>query len=83
MEVNEFISQAVVENILSRYLKGTNKRMLKSCGTMDQLVLFVREAFRVHYTAYNVKAIKKLDDITMGFKVPSRSGKNIASKLSL
>lgn len=83
-EVNEFISQSVIEKkILSRYLRGTNKKLLRSCGTMERLVLFVREAFKVHYTAYNIKAIKKLDEITMGCKVPSRSGKNIASKLSL
>ena len=43
----------------------------------------VREAFTVHYTTYNIKAIKNLDNITMGCKVPSRSGKNIASRLSL
>lgn len=82
-EINEFISQEVVEQILNRYLKGTNRKKLKSCGTMKQLVLFVREAFRVHYTAYNVKAVKKLDEITIGCKIPSRSGRDIASKVSL
>lgn len=83
-EVNEFISQKVIEDeILSRFLKSTNKRMLRSCGTMEKLVFFVRESFKVHYTAYNIKAIKKLDEITMGCEIPSRSGKNIASKLSL
>ena len=50
---------------------------------MDRLVLFVREAFRVHYIKYDVKAIKELDNITIDCKVPSRSGKNIALKLSL
>ncbi|CAI2201646.1 13096_t:CDS:1, partial [Funneliformis geosporum] len=47
--------------------------MLKNCKMMEQLVLFIREAFKVHYIAYNVKAIKKLDKIMMDFKVPSRS----------
>ncbi|CAI2197825.1 165_t:CDS:2, partial [Funneliformis geosporum] len=82
LKVNKFISQEVVEQILDRYLKGTNRKMLKNCRTIERLVLFVREAFKVHYTAYNVKAIKKLNNIIMDFKVLSRSGKNIALKLS-
>ena len=82
-EIKEFLSQEVIERILNRYLKGTNKTKLKKCGTMEQLVLFIREAFKVHYVKYNTKAIKKLDRITIDCKVPSRSGKNISSKLSL
>ncbi|PKB96945.1 hypothetical protein RhiirA5_433974 [Rhizophagus irregularis] len=82
-EIEEFMTSEVVEQILHRYLKGTNKAKLKKYDTMDRLVLFVREAFRVHYTKYDVKAIKELDNITMDCKVPSRSGKNIALKLSL
>ncbi|CAB4376327.1 unnamed protein product [Rhizophagus irregularis] len=82
-EIEEFMTSEVVEQILHRYLKGTNKAKLKKYGTMGRLVLFVREAFRVHYTKYDVKAIKELDNITMDCKVPSRSGKNIALKLSL
>ncbi|POG66596.1 hypothetical protein GLOIN_2v1844060 [Rhizophagus irregularis DAOM 181602=DAOM 197198] len=82
-EIEEFLSKEVVENILDRYLKGTDKTKVKNCGTMEKLVLFVREAFKIHYTKYNIKDIKKLDKITMKCKVPSRSGKNIASKFSL
>jgi len=82
-EIEEFLSQEVVEQILNRYLKGTDQSKLKKCGTMEQLMLFVREAFKIHYTKYNTKAIKKLDEITMKCKVPSRSGKNIASRFSL
>ena len=82
-EISEFISQEVVEKVLHRYLSGTDKNRLKSCDTMEKLILMVREAFTVHYTTYNIKAIKNLDNITMGCKVPSRSGKNIASRLSL
>ncbi|RGB30451.1 hypothetical protein C1646_671687 [Rhizophagus diaphanus] len=80
-EIEEFLSKEVVENILDRYLKGTDKTKLKNCGTMEKLILFVREAFKIHYTKYNIKDIKKLDKITMKCKVPSRSGKNIASKI--
>ncbi|PKK59385.1 hypothetical protein RhiirC2_794902 [Rhizophagus irregularis] len=82
-EIEEFLSKEVVEQILDRYLKGTDKTKLKNCGTMEKLVLFVREAFKIHYTKYNIKDIKKLDRITIKCKVPSRSGKNIASKFSL
>ena len=82
-EIEEFLSQEVVEQILNRYLTGTDKAKLKKCGTMEQLLLFVREAFKIHYTKYNIKAIKNLDSITVKCKVPSRSGKNIASRFSL
>ena len=82
-EINEFMFQEVVEKVLYRYLSGTDKIRLKKCGTIEKLILMVREAFMVHYKSYNIKAIKTLDNITIGCKVPSRSGKNIASKLSL
>ena len=72
LDITEFISQEVVEQILFRYLTGTDKVKLKKCGTMEKLVMFVREAFKVHHTA-----------ITMGCKIPSRSGKNIATRISL
>ncbi|CAI2190329.1 3644_t:CDS:1, partial [Funneliformis geosporum] len=61
----------------------TDRTKLKKCDTIECLILFTKEAFRVHYTNYNVKAIKELDSITISYKVPSRSGKNIASRLSL
>lgn len=83
IEIEEFLSKEVVEKILDRYLKGTDKNKLKKCGTMERLVSFVREAFKIYYTKYDIKAIKKLDQITMKCKVPSRSGKNIASSFSL
>jgi hypothetical protein len=82
-EIEEFLSKEVVEQILDRYLKGTDKNKLKKCGTMEKLVLFVREAFKIVYTKYDINAIKKLDRITIKCKVPSRSGKNIASSFSL
>ncbi|PKC54018.1 hypothetical protein RhiirA1_543021 [Rhizophagus irregularis] len=82
-EIEEYMTSEVVEQILYRYLTGTYKTKLKKCGTLEHLVLFVREAFKIHYTKYDVKAIKELDNITKNYKVPSRSGKNIATKLSL
>lgn len=83
LNITEFISQEVVEQILFRYLTGTDKVKLKKCGSMEKLVTFVREAFKVHHTKYDIKAIKELDAITMGCKIPSRSGKNIATRISL
>ncbi|CAI2198294.1 12086_t:CDS:1, partial [Funneliformis geosporum] len=62
------MSQEVIEQILYRYLTGTDRTKLKKCGTMERLVLFAKEAFIVHYTKYNVKAIKELDSITIGYK---------------
>jgi hypothetical protein len=82
-DIEEFMSVKVVERILNRYLKGTNKTKLKRCGTMEQLIIFVREAFRIHYEKYNIEAIKGLDIITRDLEIPSRSGKDIASKISL
>ncbi|CAG8716392.1 1403_t:CDS:2, partial [Funneliformis mosseae] len=73
----------IAEKILNRYLKGTNINKLKRCGIMERLALMIREAFKVHYIFYNTKAIKELDNITVDCMVPSRSKKNIASKLSL
>ncbi|KAF0352753.1 hypothetical protein F8M41_015190 [Gigaspora margarita] len=56
-DIKEFITQDIVEQILKRYLKGTNK--------------------------ISSRAVKELDYLTIGCRVPSRSSKNIASGLSL
>jgi len=51
---------------------------------MEKLILImVKKAFIMHYTTYNVKAIENLDNIMIRCKVPSKSGKNIALRLSL
>ena len=71
------MSKEVAERTLDRYLKGADKNKLKKCGTMEKLILFVIEAFKIHYTKYDIKPIKKLDRITMKCKVPSRSGKTL------
>ena len=80
-EIEEFISQDVVEKILFRYLPGTNKNKLKKCGTMEKLALFVRKAINVHFTTYDIEGVKELDNITINCKMLSRSSKDIASKL--
>ncbi|CAG8690210.1 35938_t:CDS:10 [Gigaspora margarita] len=81
--INEFITQEVVRQVLKRYLSGTNIDRLKRCGTMDKLVTLIREAFKICFNVYSTKAIKELDYITIDCKIPSRSGKNIASRLSI
>ncbi|KAF0551111.1 hypothetical protein F8M41_023718 [Gigaspora margarita] len=73
----------VVEQILKRYMKGTNIDKLKRCGAFDQLIKLIKEAFKIFFNAYNAKAVKELNYLTIGCRVPSRSGKNIASGLSL
>ncbi|RIB23568.1 hypothetical protein C2G38_2170937 [Gigaspora rosea] len=82
-DINEFITQDVAEQILKRYLKGTNIDKLKRCGAFNQLIKLIKEAFKIFFNAYNTKAVKELNYLTIGYKVPSRSGKNIVSGLSL
>ena len=82
-DIDEFITQDVVKQILRRYLSGTNMDGLKKCGTMDSLETLIKEAFKIYYKKYDIQAIKKLDYLTIDCKVLSKSGKNIASRLLL
>ncbi|CAI2202129.1 313_t:CDS:1, partial [Funneliformis geosporum] len=34
-----------------------------------RLILFAKEAFIVHYTKYNIKAIKELDSIIIKYQI--------------
>ena len=56
---------------------------LKNCGMMDCLETLIKEAFKIYYKKYDIQAIKQLDYLTIDCKVPSKSGKNIASRLLL
>ena len=80
-DIDEFITEAVTKQILKRYLNGTNVDKLKKCGTLRKLELLIKEAFKICYNNYDIQAIKKLDRLTINCKVPSKSGRNIASKL--
>jgi hypothetical protein len=82
-EIKEFVTPKVVKQILYRYLISTDKTKFKKCGTLKWLVLFAREVFTIHYTKYNVKAMKEFDNIIINCKVLSRFGKNIILKLLL
>ncbi|CAG8691406.1 12774_t:CDS:1, partial [Funneliformis caledonium] len=82
--IDEFITQGVVtKKALKRYLTGVNMDKLKRCGTMDRLETFVKEVFKICHNNYDIQAVKKLDYLTNSCKVPSRSGKNIASNIFL
>ena len=82
-DIDQFITLDVSKQILKRYLNGTNMEKLKKCGTMDKLVTLVKEVFKICYNNYDIKAVKKLDHLTVNCKVPSKSGKNIASNLKI
>ena len=82
-DIDEFITQDVVKQILKRYLSGTNMDRLKKCRTMDCLKTLIKEAFKIYYKKYDIQAVKELDYLTIDCKVLSKSGKNIASRLLL
>ncbi|CAI2189613.1 18169_t:CDS:1, partial [Funneliformis geosporum] len=82
-DIDEFLTQDVAKQILKRYLSGTNIDKLRKCGTMDKLVILIKEVFKIYYDKYDIQAVKKLDRIAINCKVASRSGKNIASRLML
>ncbi|CAG8673037.1 1907_t:CDS:2, partial [Cetraspora pellucida] len=42
-DLNEFVTQEVTEQILQRYLNGTNVNKIKRCETMDQLIKLIKE----------------------------------------
>ncbi|PKC03538.1 hypothetical protein RhiirA5_380096 [Rhizophagus irregularis] len=74
-EIDEFITHVVAKQVLKRYLNGTNVDRLIKCGTMDKLETLIKEAFKICYNNYDIQAVKKLDDLTIDCKVPSKSGK--------
>ena len=83
IDIDAFITQDVAKQILKRYLTGTNVDKLKRCGTMDNLETLIKEVLKICYNKYDIQAVKELDHLTINCKVPSRSGKNIASNLPL
>ncbi|CAG8627679.1 15489_t:CDS:10, partial [Dentiscutata erythropus] len=72
-DINEFITQEVTVKALKRYLSGANIEKLKKCGTMNQLVKLTKKVFKICFNAYDTKAIKNLDYLTINCKIPSRS----------
>jgi hypothetical protein len=83
-EVIEFISEDVVtKRILRRQLAVVEMNELKKKNSLEKLIEFSRESFKIHWNGKNIDAIKSLDHITKNLVIPSRSGINIASSLTL
>ncbi|GBC25343.2 hypothetical protein GLOIN_2v1840951 [Rhizophagus irregularis DAOM 181602=DAOM 197198] len=82
-EINLFINENLMLNILQRWLSATNMTELKANHSLRTLQKFVQRAFVVNYNSRDVDATKALDKMTKNIAVPSRNGKNIASRLQL
>ncbi|CAB4403692.1 unnamed protein product [Rhizophagus irregularis] len=80
-EIDEFITRAVAKQVLKRYLYGTNVDRLIKCGTMDKLETLIKEAFKICYNNYDIQAVKKLDDLTIDCKVPSKSDEFLSLRI--
>ena len=82
--MNEFISEEVViKKILRRQLAVVNTNELKKMDSLEKLIEFARETFKIHWKSKDLEAVKKLDYITKGIRIPSRSGLNIANNLTV
>ncbi|PKB98979.1 hypothetical protein RhiirA5_430483 [Rhizophagus irregularis] len=82
--IEEFISkEVVIRKVLARYFVTTNETELRRNGSLDRLVRFVQEAFKIHYKDSNKKKIKDLDVMTKDLVIPLQSGYNFASSLTL
>ncbi|CAB5355701.1 unnamed protein product [Rhizophagus irregularis] len=82
-EINLFINENLMLNILQRWLSATNMTELKANHSLRTLQKFVQKAFVVNYNSRDVDATKALDKMTKNIAVPSKNGKNIASRLQL
>ncbi|CAB4493642.1 unnamed protein product [Rhizophagus irregularis] len=82
--IEEFISkEVVIRKVLARYFVTTNETELRRNGSLDRLVRFVQEAFKIHYKDSNKKKIKDLDVMTKDLVIPLQSGYNFASSLTI
>ncbi|CAG8732355.1 7240_t:CDS:2, partial [Dentiscutata erythropus] len=70
IDMNEYITQEVAEQTLKRYLSSTDMDKLKKYRTMEKLLMLIRKAFKIYYYAYNTKAVKELDYLTIDCKIP-------------
>ncbi|CAB4416625.1 unnamed protein product [Rhizophagus irregularis] len=87
VEVNNFISREVVlKRILSRHVSAIGFTKLSETS-LEKLVEFSRKGFKIVWSETDSSIVreklKKLDIITEGLEIPSRSGRNIASSLKL
>jgi len=83
-EIKEFITDEVVmKKVLSRQLAAVNQQALKQSGSLEKLVEFIRESFRMSWGGKNLNVIKSLDHMTKDITIPSRSGNNICNKIAV
>lgn len=82
-DIEAFIDESVAEKILSRYITATNKKYFMQHRNMEIIVNLVHRSFRTNFNGRDINGIKELDILTKNMKVPSLSGRNIASKLEL
>jgi hypothetical protein len=82
-DIKNFINEDVVINLLKHYISATNQEELRKRGSLEKLILLVRETFKIHWRGKNIEQVKTLDSITKNICIPSRSGKNIASTLNI
>ena len=71
----------VIKKVLSRQLAAINQQILKQNGSLEKLVDFVRESFKVSWQEKDLDAIKSLDYMTKDLTIPSRSEKNICNEI--
>ena len=80
-DLEEFIDEDVVINVLKWYISATNEVELRRHGSLRKLIMLVRETFRIHWRGKNIEQVKTLDSITKNMHILSRSGKNITNSL--
>jgi hypothetical protein len=81
--IKNFIDEDVVINLLKRYISATNQEELRKRGSLEKLILLVRETFKIHWRGKNIEQVKTLDNITKNIYISSRSGKNIFNTLNI
>ena len=73
----------VIKKILKRQLAVVEMNELKEKNSLEKLIEFSRESFKIHWNGKNIDAIKSLDCITEDLEIPSQSKINIANSLIL
>jgi hypothetical protein len=67
----------VIKKVFSRQLNAVNQNELKQVGSLEVLVEFVQESFRLSWRGKDLKAIKELDHMTKNIVVPSRWSRHL------
>ena len=70
-----------MKKILRRQFAVVEINELKNTDSLEKLLKFSRESFKIHWKGKDLEAVKKLDYITKDIYIPSRSGVNISNNL--